>query len=1802
VAAFHDISLDDGAPKLDFSFGATDSNKDTGIGAFSWGKTWDFTSVGSAKAGDKKDEKPAKVESQQDVKDPSSGFGDNNPWSAGNKSKSKKKSTVTSGFDFGDFGANQDIADIDLGLNAVTDATPAQGETWGLSSFNKKDKKKRGKDIVEEKKEEKFVALPEPEKEKEADESWGVWGTAKKDKKKGKKNAAEEEANLPPSAPVESAPAGGDEWASFGLGKKDKKKGKKGAAEEETSVPSSAPADPAPDGGDEWASFGFGKKDKKKGAKTVTEDPVTEQKPELSTAEPQSTLDWSAPISKKDKKNKKKGLISEVEEDPIVAVEDTATGEISAVGDDEWMNSAWTTGSKKKDKKGAKNVTQESTDAPESATAFDTNTTTSNTVVGEEDWAFTTTKTKKDKKGKKGESKVVEVPPVPPPPPPAPSAPEPVEVEDTWAGFGKKDKKGGKKGKVASPEPIVEDPKPEPEQAEEPKEGSTWSPWGLSAKDKKKKEKDAKKKDAVEPITEPPVKPADEEEAPVVDDIWSAWGPTSKKNGKKGKEEPPPPAPSPPAQGLTPEPGPAAMPELEDDGWAELTSTKTKTSTKKGTLSRTTTSMSKTSKSDDSKTKSKDLKDEKNEFFPSPKDEKAPSKIEVVKEETPAKAVKSMWGGFGGTTSAAKAKLAREKERKEEEEKAKKEEEERAKKEEEERVKREDEEAAALEAEIAALEEETFPEPAEEPKKSTKSKTTGKASKAGAKSGEKANDKKKKADEATLIDILDEPTPKEEKASSKLKKSDAKKASETQDKDEAEKREQADNDYFGSFWGSSKKTTGKKDTEPKKEINNQGWTNEIDALDGFPNDLEDAVADEPEPAPAPAPAPTPTPKPSKTMSTTATKTKTSAASSSVAARIKAFEASKKEEKADKARAESLPVKDLFTDPAADESPKEEKKKDSLAKSKAASASTSKPIKKKEVAPPVQEKQSKDIVPGSFPGAFGDDDDLMALDDFPAAPERKVEKKAKNDKKTTVKPKTMKLEEMLVEAPEPPKLPTPPPEEKKPVKKERARVERSGAASSWGFWGAAPTPTPKKESVKKEAPKPAEEEEEAPPPAKKKAAAPGLSRSKSTKTPKEKERDEKRDAEKTSKSSESETKEKRPEAKPSKPARGMSFSAFMIGGPPPSATRAKPTRRSSVAGGSRPTSRRQSIDIDTGGLLSPPPDDQLPISDKAAKLMGVKGSKLDRTRSVKGKERASGMFSLPGKEEISADQTPQVVPDPYPIDDDDMVMVNGLEDPLLNGVSSKNPPMDKLPKSKSKREVGKTSKSTSPSLPRPSWEPEFIKEVKADGQVSYKQSKPTKPRARTLSNDNDVVMVEAGPSGGEPFVTSGPDDMAFVEHSQPELKRSNTAAKKAGGFFGGFFGGGGKPEKAIEPAAHSRPASSYRDERMMDAEILPSRTKDKSKRRSMKPQPADFEPAGQMDFDPEAEARRTERRAAREAEEAERAERRRSRRDKEKAELEERRAKARNRARREQEAEEQRREEKRARRAAKEEARAQEEADIEAAAVARREERRRLRAELEASELEKARVAAEDQAGADKIRRSAKDDRKKQFEREEAERVRRREEKKSKSSRDKDKSGSGKRKSTTSPLMDEYFESRNGTSKQPGGPPDKTSSWVKSQASDPPDLPPVEGTILDGEKPRSAGYLDEDPEPPREERRRSSKKDPSSSRRHSRYTTGLARDDADPEDTRRPSRRKESRRTTTQDRDDGGGAGIRSGSGSGADVVPSRHRSSRRRETVYQDEYDAYADGGPAVRDSPGMGSRPPNPKRNSIFGKLGGFL
>ena len=323
------------------------------------------------------------------------------------------------------------------------------------------------------------------------------------------------------------------------------------------------------------------------------------------------------------------------------------------------------------------------------------------------------------------------------------------------------------------------------------------------------------------------------------------------------------------------------------------------------------------------------------------------------------------------------------------------------------------------------------------------------------------------------------------------------------------------------------------------------------------------------------------------------------------------------------------------------------------------------------------------------------------------------------------------------------------------------------------------------------------------------------------------------------------------------------------------------------------------------------------------------------------------------------------------------------------------------------------------------------------------------------------MVDGG-NNGDPLVTSGPDDMAFVDHP-PSLKRSNTA-RKSTGFFGGFFGG--RTSQVAEPE-EKRPRSTT----LTDPEDHSLPIRPKPSRRTSKALDAD----GYGETDADAEVRRADRRAKRDAkdkaEEADRADRearRKERRDREKADLDARRSKAKVRADREQDEEEARREEKRVRRAAKEGKRGEDTHDEPITdAEKRREERRKLREKLE------------DQGVIDA--RASKEDRKKKYDEEEEDLKRRKEEKKSSKdkvkSKDKERESSS-RKSKASALVEEYHQSRSGSSKghlnhvEGTG---KTSSWIHGQVHDPPDLPPVEGTVLDGsnEKPRKVVNGDTD---------------------------------------------------------------------------------------------------------------------------------
>ena len=1790
TAGFQDISLDDGAPKLDFSFGG-ETKKDTG-GFGAWGKTWDFGSLdnGTAKVDDKSSKKTA------DKKEPAAGLGDNNPWSVSNKSK--KKTTTSYGFDFGEL----DSGEKDFGVDGDVGETKATDDAWGFSGGSKKDTKKKRDTKVDE-----ATVVADPGLKD--DDLLGAWGTTttttKKDKKK-KGFAWDEEPEPPPPPPIEPPPPAEEEWA-------------------------------------------FGKTSKKKGKKGIIEEPIVEEKDNLADAGAiDNSFDWGFGAGKTDKKPKKSVFSDFNDNDDLLAdpLPPTKPAVTAADGDD-WMSSAW--GTKKKDKKSKKSGIEDLSASIDFGVTSDSKV---NAAAGDEPKS-------KEKKGKKG--MIIEE--EPPPPPPAPDAP--AEAEDVWSAFGKKDK--GKKSKLASPEasipdpileveaeagaiqdlyadttgwdeltpkerkkkereakknglllpgeeppapvipavvpdpepaagakdestwgfggwgastkdkkksktnfsefdeeppppppepkPILKDevdsgwgtstkdkkkstkkkgfldpideppappPAPEPEVQEdntwsaftsvskdktkkekgakkssffdtidEPteaafqdtkvKEADTWGTWGtatstdkkakdpkkksfldyddepvvpepepeplpevkeedsfygLSAKDKKKKEKEAaKKKGAASAVVEPEldivvepeavaektddiwgsfattskdkkkigkdvkkkgvtevedIKPTAKTSAIVEDDVWGSWATKDKKSGTKSKvkDDLPPPAPSPPAQGLTPEPDSRGV--LDDDTWAGLTAVKSKSSsTKKSTTSKTSTLKDKLKKSKDADTFT----------------ETEPA-ADAWPEETAASATKSMWG-FASTSTTTKLT------KKEREAKAKKEADEQAQKEEEERLARE-----AEEAEAARVAEEAVAKSSK--KKGVKSsKTDTKASKT------------KDADE--LLDLLDEPAPPTVKAGkgSKLTKTPS-------SKEEKKDDDKVEDDYFGT-WGnnasSSKKTAGKKDSASKKEIAKHDWANQDDALGDVSKDLDSGFDFD-----KPTSSSSKIAKAMTSINTSTTKTRTL---SSVADRIKALEGKKEDTGKKSKTSDDGLTKDL---PLAQDtpSPKAEKKpvdKASGLKSKSTKAS------KKDATPIAEEKKSKDSVPGSFPGAFDDEFDYNNPSD-PSSPEkpksksRVLDKKAAAVKSKTNTPKASAVAnlDLLDEDPIPAKVSSPPPEDKKAAKKDRPKVERS-ATSSWGFWGAAPPPA--KKPIKEKS----KDEDDMPPPTKKEKSPTGLARSKSTRTPKEKDQEDKRDAEKVSKSSESDKDTKVKKAERPSATRGASFSNFVFGGPPPSAmSRSKTTttaRRPSSAASSRPSSRRQSMD----GLASTPPEDEVPVTSKAAKLMGMKSSKVESRPSLK--KRNSGVLkSILASFRYHTDTLSTAVPDPYPIDDDDMVMIHTNEDPRNDGGSAK--PKSKA--SKSKKEVGDPSSTWRGHLSRPSWSPDFVKEAHADGRVSFTQ---IKSHNKNMSHDDDVVMVES-PTQADPLVTSGPDDMAFVDHP-PGLKRSNTGTKKAGGgFFGSFFGGGG----GGGGAAAARPVTERsRSQTLTDAEDLPIRTKEKVKRRSRAVDGEEFTTDAPAETDADVEARRAERRAKRdardqaeEADRAEREQRRKERRDREKADLEARQRKARDRERKEQEEEDRRREEKRARRAAREARIAQEEADGQAEADRRRDERRRLRAQLEA-----------EQSGA---RDTSKDDRRKSYYAEEEERRKRREDRKGVSG-GKDRERSGRK--TTSALVDEYHESRSGSGRGIAPPANKTSSWVNSQTDEPPDLPPIEGTVLDpsGQRPRAA---------------------------------------------------------------------------------------------------------------------------------------
>ena len=1561
----------------------------------------------------------------------------------------------------------------------VPEPEPAADDAWGAFS-TKKDKrkgKKGEKPVVEEPKAQEPAVVVVAESGPAANDTWGAFPT--KDKKKGKKDSIDElldEDELAVDEEPEVAPVVVEGWGAFST-KKDKKKGRKGATTEEPKFEEAAvivvsePDHPADEG---WGGFST-KKDKKKGKKgEVVESNTTD---DLLVAEPQAETTWDTwgTASKKDKdkdKNKKKGTIAEVKDDSIIVAEPSAAVEaIPTTAGDDWMN-------------------------------FDTG-------------------KKKEKKGKKGgatEPKVEEALPPPPPPPPPPTVPDfPVPSKNDIWGTSKKDVKDKKvkKGKVAETEPeseVVIVPESVAEKQADPIEEDLGG-WGLSGKDKKKKEKEkVGKKGTVEVLEGSKSKDLMADSVPditptIEEDTWGMFGGSKKDKKKGGKFEAPPPAPTPPAQGLTPEPDPI-LDDVDDWGSFAPVQPKGKKDTKKGGLTRTTS----TAKATDTKdvTGGKKGSTDKNVDLlsalddPITDDAQDASKKYSPKDEAPAKAVKGFWGGLG-SMNASKSKSSKDKDKEKEEEKAKKD--------------------AELDLDLDLYSDmDEIVEIVEEPapaKKGSKAKADGKLTKVNIKEGDKGtkvDDKKKKSDGAKLIDIVEE-------ASDTMTKTSAGKIAEKKD----ETKDEPKKDDAWSFWGSTKKTagnSGKKADEPKKEITKPDATNQKASLDK-PDKGRGAIWNEPEhdgtwADEAAHPVIKSTSTKATTMKAAVTNNNsnyTGVKASSVAEQIKALE----KEKLKKAEAKAtppapVPVTAPVPVPQGEPEPLPKKESPAVKKAnallsssaKSKSAATGKTLfsKKKDSSPPPKEsnKNSKDSVPGSFPSE-GAEDDIIDVIDLPPAEKRTNKKNAKSKKEPV-------MDDFIVEAPAPPPLasgpPTPPPEPmpSKPAKKERARVVRDEGASSWGFWGAAPKKEVKAQRRSKD------DADVVSPAAKEKATAPGLGRSKSTRTAKDKDKE----AEKSSRSSGSD-KVKTPETRPANKSRGMSFSQMIMGGPPPSRT--KTVRRPSTAV-PKSSSRRQSMDVGALGMPSPPPDDIPEMNSKAAKLMGMGSGKLGRKESTRGKQKASGtnLKSSVGGNGRNANRVDIVIPDPYPIDDDDMVMVNALEDPIINAPlpskeTFKDARKDRPLKSRSKREVG--SISNVPMMSQPA--------VLSADKMKLQQSKHMPDFA------DDIVMVEAGPSNDGPEVVTGPEDLAFVEKAREPapLKRSMTSAKKQDGLMG-LFGSFRKNRRASETFDPPKGKTIYEDERSNvrrkrtgaggDDDAKRMRRDERRDRHSHKNNTdvegfmTDAAPNGGASTEAEeTEARREERRAkrlskdqiakeARAAEVRESEERKARRLLSDKAQTEARKAKIREardqKAREEEDREARRQEDKRARRGAREERYAQED-------VTPR--------DMEKEPSSRPRKSDRRRSHMDKSLPTRTPD-------EEAEHRIRREERRARH----DKPSTSRRKSAPAPVED-YFDPRNGDR---GAPPhtadpylqhggnDHTSSWVNSQIIEPPPPPPIEPTVLDpppdvgADNAAAAAGVDDADDDLRRSRRKSS-------RRHSKYVDAGA-DEVDEKGRRRSSRR------------------------------------------------------------------------------------
>ncbi|EMD01027.1 hypothetical protein BAUCODRAFT_144604 [Baudoinia panamericana UAMH 10762] len=1541
---------------------------------------------------------------------------------------------------FDDINLNDDKAapklDFDFGL-AGASATENKtsgfglGSTWG-GGWGSGGGSTWGFGAVEEKKEEPATKL---------DVSWGFGGSSvSKNRDKDVKKDTGFEINFDSigddggaGTTDFTAPAkdDSDPWGGFmSTGKKDKRKGKKDIDEPAfVDVPPPPPAaividDKPSDSGDPWDLFGGSKKDRKKGKKGVAavepDEPaivvVPEPEPLPEADKPAEDDIW--PASAKDrKKAKKAGKGAQLDEKPldepaVVVVPEPAAD--TAEGDDGF---GW--GAPKKDKKKKKGASTFDWGAEPEETIVDVPPPPPPPVAVVEEpaaddiWSFGTKKDKK--KGKKAAAEpVVEAPPPPPPPPAVPDddAEENAAEEDWFGGFGTS--KSGKKTKSKDPVNTEESNVLQPEAVDEPKADDDWMNSSWTTGTKKKSSKKDKSKGIVEVIDPSPgvsvVLPESVQDKSAEEDpSWSSFGAVGKKEkrkgGKKGlaEEITAPAAPTLPDQGMDDLGGEiAAAPALlefestpVDDPWAKISSKMEKKSKK----------SARSYAFDDkpSNTKVEDLQDAPADIV-DVVDEPAviPGPDPVIESKDIKKPTKSSgWGGlWGSNTSKASSKSSKDKEAKDKAEKEALEKEQAEKAAAEEAQRKADEEAFA-----AALKDEpddllAMVDEAPVKKSSKDSKKKGEKLKADVKSSKKSESKEdpviaiiEDAAADPIIDIVDE---KVDGKSAKLETPSA-----------------AGWGFWGASLRSTKPSSGKKATagaEPKEEITVDVSANqEASKLTEHPKLPEVTSAADGELKSATSPV-------SRLGKDASSKSKSKG--STIQDRIKALHADSTDPPAKKSSPDSKKGKDIPSPPEPELVPEpepepviippspEEKKSAKKSSSKTSSS------KKREPEPPADSIPAPPPPSASpLPGGFPAEDTLDVFPDMPSSPKKTPSKDKKASSKSSVKKdsKSAKAEadpvivtpaalDDLVEFGEPTdKLLTPPPEkpskdDAKGHKKERPKVVRDQTTNSWGFWGATPPP----KSSSKDKPR---DKEDVPSPIKERPS--GLSRSKSAR--KATDRD---PMEKASKSSGSDKDVKSPSKSRPSTSRGQSFGAMFGMGPPPS--RSKSTRAA--------TSRRQSVAVDDDGMISPPPEDgRRDMSEKAAKVMGVSRSKSTR------------------------DPSKRKVPDPYAIDSDDMIVVDGPED------SAKDVP----PSEKPLTDIEKKSR---------------------------RSKRDTNMMTGGLGNADDTVMVDVSRAPDEPKV----DDLAF-DVRPPLVRRATTSAKKAGlmgGILGAFSSRPSAPDRRQSKAYESEDGMARRKRTSVyeDDQAKRLRREDRKVTRPRKASDAggqvDVAPLPAGEDDAAREARRAERRARREQEAAEEQARAERRREREEA----RKAKAREEEERLQQAEAERearrREERRARRAEREARHVEEERlaqEEEAKAVERRERRRereRQRLEEEAASRPRTdrRRSTYDRPEEEEARRVRREDRRVRREPEQA------------AGNDKERPRTSRRRSEYPAAVNDYFDKRNGEQAphaigeasapvadgrpyiKAGG--DKTTSWVHSVNEDPPPPPPLEGTIVD----------------------------------------------------------------------------------------------------------------------------------------------